>query len=151
MIHATQVMRVCDTLMVCDAINVFCEGTVTFVGTTFTISKKYSVAQARLHNRRDHPRATRLPLHCVLASPARGGVEQYFARRRGWKKVYLNSITTPQSFEKWTRHFSKSSSPCRGAELRAVGRREQSGRLRRRPLTCRRARTQTRSVSPSIS
>ena len=30
-------MCVCDTLMVCDAINVFCEGTVTFVGTTFTV------------------------------------------------------------------------------------------------------------------
>ena len=39
-----------DTLMVCDAINVFCEGTVTYVGTTFTISKKFAVtfAQARL-------------------------------------------------------------------------------------------------------
>ena len=31
-----------DTLMVCDAINVFCEGTVTFVGTTFTVVRRAS-------------------------------------------------------------------------------------------------------------
>ena len=35
-----------DTLMVCDAINVFCEGTVTFVGTTFTVVR---CCKARLH------------------------------------------------------------------------------------------------------
>ena len=35
-------MCVCDTLMVCDAINVFCEGTVTFVGTTFTVVRRAS-------------------------------------------------------------------------------------------------------------
>ena len=55
-----------------------------------------------------------LPPDGVLGSPARGAVEQYFVRLRGWEKDYLNSITTPQSFEKRTRHFSKSSSPYTG-------------------------------------
>ena len=36
------VMRAVGTLMVCDAINVFCEGTVTFVGTTFTVVRRAS-------------------------------------------------------------------------------------------------------------
>ena len=61
----------------------------------------------------------------VLASPARGGVEKTACGFRDGgvgKKIISIQLqppiitTTPQSFEKRTRHFSKSSSPCRGAE-----------------------------------
>ena len=58
-------------------------------------------------NRRDHPRATRLPIARNSAPsplcsrlPCKGRCRENrlrFTRRRGWEKDYLNSITTPQS------------------------------------------------------
>ena len=60
----------------------------------------------------------------VLASPARGGVEKTACGLRDGgvgKKIISIQLqppiitTTPQSFEKWTRHFSKSSSPSKNS------------------------------------
>ena len=84
-------MRAVGTLMVCDAVNIHLELTVTcplpharnhFVITTGFVATK--VAERKV-------------------TEAKSDEE-----RRRWSK--LTSLSTPQSFEKWTRNFSKSSS-----------------------------------------
>ena len=86
-------MCVYDTLKVCDAINVFCEGTVTCVGTTFTVVRRASeIAQTVgiTHGNLAY-------LSIVFSPPLQGEVSRKplaVYETEGSGKDYLNSTTT---------------------------------------------------------